>query len=279
MCCCVAPGFPCGAGWDLGPARSPGGCLAGIRQVVQRAASAASHLQGPETLTAQLDHLSLWCAHGSAGRPPGRLHSSGAHVLADRKVVDAADPATVRGARPSGRVGAAPSGRSRRLTRTDWADRPTDRYYRTYVRSTSSPSGRGYPGAGEAASGSAARAPPGPGIPGSAGRAHAPDLLQPGPPAPGGPSPRHPAPRRQPAPGNHRRGRRTGPHRDGPGRRWQHQRGTGAPGGRVGSRGVVRAGRPGRPGGGRRGRTRHRPGPTGDNPAARCGLGRGRPRQ
>jgi hypothetical protein len=48
---------PCGAGWDQSPAGSLGGCLAGIRQVVQRAALAASHLQGPETLTTQLDHL------------------------------------------------------------------------------------------------------------------------------------------------------------------------------------------------------------------------------
>ena len=76
--------------------------------------------------------------------------------------MDAADPATVRGARP-------PEGPGRPLRKepaadpTDWADRPTGRYYRTYVRSTSPPSGRGYPGAGEAASGSAARAPPGPG--------------------------------------------------------------------------------------------------------------------
>ena len=65
---CDAPGFPCGAGWDLGPAGSPGGCLAGIRQVVQRAASAASHLQGPETLTAQLDHLLSLVRHMVASR-------------------------------------------------------------------------------------------------------------------------------------------------------------------------------------------------------------------
>ncbi len=48
---------PCRAGWDQSPAGSLGGCLAGIRQVVQRAALAASHLQGPESLTTQLDHL------------------------------------------------------------------------------------------------------------------------------------------------------------------------------------------------------------------------------
>jgi hypothetical protein len=39
-----------GLGWS-------GGCLAGFRQVVQRAALAASHLQGPKSLTTQLDHL------------------------------------------------------------------------------------------------------------------------------------------------------------------------------------------------------------------------------
>ena len=81
----VTPGDPWGAGWDLGPARSPGRCLAGIRQVVQRAASAARHLQGPESLTAQLDHLlplvrssyrrdpPTWTsgpAGGRGGRPP-----------------------------------------------------------------------------------------------------------------------------------------------------------------------------------------------------------------
>lgn len=40
-----------------GPARSPDGCLAGIRQVVQRAALAASHLQSPKHWIADVDHL------------------------------------------------------------------------------------------------------------------------------------------------------------------------------------------------------------------------------
>ena len=40
------------------PDYRPEGWLTWIRQVVQRAASAASHLQGPErTVTLQLDHL------------------------------------------------------------------------------------------------------------------------------------------------------------------------------------------------------------------------------
>ncbi len=45
------------ASGGTGPDRSPRRCLVGIHQVVQRRRLAASHLQGPASLTAQLDHL------------------------------------------------------------------------------------------------------------------------------------------------------------------------------------------------------------------------------